>query len=241
MLLFSSIVFAVFEVVSTTGTFAVGTRILGEPQGISVCIGISLFSFAAHAVLPSLYSQMKKPDDFPKVISISFTLACVFYCIVGVLGYGAFGIATQEQVTINLPKGIVSSVCLLVIVLNPLSKWALNLMPIAHTIEEILGLKWEGLYFLLILVERTGLALMVLMVTLKLPFFGVITGLTGGVLCSFVSIMIPSLCYMKLYWKELNGWERLLNIVLQGLGLLVAIQSAYVGVIDICHKLKEAH
>ena len=58
--------------------------------------------FAGHAVLPSIYTDMRRPSQYPLALNISFAIAVGFYIIMAVSGYLMFGEATLEEVTKNL-------------------------------------------------------------------------------------------------------------------------------------------
>ncbi|GAU38797.1 hypothetical protein TSUD_163720 [Trifolium subterraneum] len=107
-------------------------------ENISVSIGLFGFGFAGHAVFPNIYSSMKDPSKFPLVLYISFAFCLVMYVSVGIVGYIMFGEKIKSQFTLNMPKELYASkIAIWTTVVTPLAKYALTLLPIASSIEEL--------------------------------------------------------------------------------------------------------
>lgn len=127
----------------------------------------------------------------------SFLICTIVYSGVAVLGYMMFGEFTKSQFTLNLPPEFVASKLaigttvwstdyrdswfhinlkhsaskLIVLqVVNPLSKYALTMTPVALSLEEILPSNHQSRP--VVLVIRTLLVLSTLIVALKVPYFG---------------------------------------------------------------------
>jgi amino acid permease len=62
---------------------------LGLSSALS--IGLLFVSFDAHALFPSVITDMKNKDDFGMVVGIVYVIVGSFYLILGVLGYIMFG------------------------------------------------------------------------------------------------------------------------------------------------------
>jgi amino acid permease len=60
------------------------------------------FSFAAHAILPTVYESMAKPKQFNVMLSITFGVVLCFYIPMSVVGYYAFGSNTLSPIYDNL-------------------------------------------------------------------------------------------------------------------------------------------
>ena len=73
--------------------------------------------------------------------------------------------------TLDLPAGIISTIALGLITINPLAKFALTMDPVARGVEEKFNLDTSKAENLLpARVSRTGLGLFALGLAVKLPF-----------------------------------------------------------------------
>ncbi|KAI3819053.1 hypothetical protein L1987_12875 [Smallanthus sonchifolius] len=82
-------------------------------------------------------------------------------------------------------------------VVAPVTKFALTPTPIAYGIEELLPPAQQSSYAVSIII-RTILMILILLVALTIPYFGVVMALTGSVLEMLVSIIFPCACYLRL-------------------------------------------
>ncbi|RRT74784.1 hypothetical protein BHE74_00018233 [Ensete ventricosum] len=90
----------------------VGFQNKGTPlnlSGIPIAIGIYGFCYSGHAVFPNIYSSLKKPNQFPSVLLISFVICTVMYAAVAVMGYTMNGESTLSQFTLNMPQNLLAS------------------------------------------------------------------------------------------------------------------------------------
>ncbi|URE04249.1 amino acid transporter, partial [Musa troglodytarum] len=62
-----------------------------------------------HAVFPNIYSSLKKPNQFPSVLCVSFVICTVMYAVVAVMGYTMNGESTLSQFTLNMPQNLLAS------------------------------------------------------------------------------------------------------------------------------------
>ncbi|CAL9752150.1 unnamed protein product [Musa acuminata subsp. burmannicoides] len=90
----------------------VGFQNKGTPlnlSGIPIAIGIYGFCYSGHAVFPNIYSSLKKPNQFPSVLFVSFVICTVMYSAVAVMGYTMNGESTLSQFTLNMPQNLLAS------------------------------------------------------------------------------------------------------------------------------------
>ncbi|WWD20902.1 hypothetical protein CI109_105380 [Kwoniella shandongensis] len=109
-------------------------------------IGLVLAGFGGHAVMPSLARDMKKPENFDKIINKAFAIATSISFVAGAAGYLMIGQTVSDEITRDLmqekyhyPK-VLNLVALWMIVINPLTKFGLASRPLNLTIEGILGI-----------------------------------------------------------------------------------------------------
>lgn len=149
-----------------------------------------------------------------------------------IIGYLMFGQRLQSQVTLNLPTSKFSSkIAIYTTLVGPLAKYALVVTPIAEAMESQLPSNYN-IRAISILI-RTLLLISTVIVALVIPFFGLLMALIGSILSITVSILLPCLCYLKIF----ESYKRLgLKLVII-LGVVVLALS--VGVMGTYSSLKE--
>ena len=67
-----------------------------------VCLGIFILSMAGHAALPGVYAQMRRPEDFNRMLDVSFFVIFLVYAVVAACGFYTYGDETAVVVTTNI-------------------------------------------------------------------------------------------------------------------------------------------
>jgi vesicular inhibitory amino acid transporter len=185
--------------------------------------GLLAFVFAGHAVFPAIYTSMQKPQEYEEMLDKTYGVVMLNCLLLGCAGYYLFGDKVSSEVTLDLPKGLISTVALALITINPLAKFALTMDPVARGVEEKMNLdisKNDDNDLLKARFARTGLGLLALFLAVELPFFGVAMSLVGAVLTLSVSLIFPTACYLKMFGDELEPAEKWLNYAIVGLGFI---------------------
>ncbi|EQC40088.1 hypothetical protein SDRG_02743 [Saprolegnia diclina VS20] len=203
------------------------TRWVADDDAWALSIGLTLVGFAGHAVFPSIYSTMDDPAQYSSVLNVAYTVIGAVYAAVAVAGYVMYGDATEKEITLSLlthnPGGAANAV-MWMIALNPCTKFAIVLHPIALSLEELLAPLTHAVSprtrYLQRCSVRTALALCIAITALLVPNFVQMTSLLGAVFAMAVVVVIPCACYLKLFYSMLH-WSSVL-----GLLSLVAISCA---------------
>lgn len=135
-----------------------------------------------------------------------------------------YGDSVAEEITLNLPSGMISTVALLLIVINPVAKFGLTMDPVARGMEEALDIK-EDDQIVKQVVGRTGLGVGALVLATNVPNFALFMALVGSFLTLAVSVVFPSLCYLSIFDKEIEDKERYLNYAVVVLGLFCTVSG----------------
>jgi len=191
---------------------------------LPVSFGLLAFVYAGHAVFPAIYSSMEKPEEYEEMLDRSYAVVALNCLVLGVAGYLLFGDEVADQVTLSLHAGALATFAFSLTTINPFSKFALTLDPVAKGVDDKLGLrprddpKDAAASRLL----RTALGGLTLAMAIKLPFFGAGMSLVGAALTLSVSAMFPSACYLKLFGDEISPSERSLNYAIVAVSALCA-------------------
>ncbi|KAK9290734.1 hypothetical protein L1049_008910 [Liquidambar formosana] len=192
---------------------------------LPVSIGLYSFCYAGHSVFPNIYSSMKKPSQFPIVLIASFVICCFLYAGVAICGFLMFGDSSKSQFTLNMPKEFMASkIAVWTSVLNPISKYALTITPVALSLEELLPSAQLRSLSASILI-RTVLVVSTLVVALTFPFFGFLMALIGSLLAMLIALILPPVCYLRL----LNGRLTKLQIAVSIITIVVGVMSSCIG------------
>ncbi len=109
-----------------------------------ISIGLVMVGFAGHAAFPSVYRSLKSKSSFGTVLNASYIIVAIANVLIAVCGYLMYGRDTNQEITINMLQDIKDGVgspwlvkaATWVIVINPLTKFALTLNPVAINVES---------------------------------------------------------------------------------------------------------
>lgn len=158
------------------------------------------------------------------------------YGLVAVIGYLMYGQGVNSQVTLNLPAGKMSSkIAIYTTVITPLTKYALVVMPIANFVEE--RFQVSKMRFISILI-RTLLVISTVVVAITVPFFGYVVALTGSFLSSTATMLLPCICYLKVFKSRWQwGVENVVIVAIMAMGASIAVIGTFTSVKQIIHNL----
>ncbi|KAK7339674.1 hypothetical protein VNO77_20355 [Canavalia gladiata] len=203
------------------------SRKILDLENISVSVGLYSFCFAGHAVFPNIYTSMKEPSKFSSVLYISFAFCLVMYISVGTMGYLTFGDSVESQFTLNMPKELYASkIATWTTAVTPLAKYALTLLPIASSIEELVPSPRLRCHATSVII-RTVLVILSLLVALYIPYFGSLMALIGSFMSTVVALIYPCACYLKLHSDRVSKVEITNCILVINVGLVCAFIGSY--------------
>ncbi|KAF8585587.1 hypothetical protein K439DRAFT_1646593 [Ramaria rubella] len=112
---------------------------------VGISFGLFMAGFSGHAVIPSLARDMQDPTQFDNMINWAFGIATIVYGLIGAAGYLMFGRNVSEEVSKDILATpgyniILNELSVWMLVVAPLSKFALSIRPLNLTLEIWLGI-----------------------------------------------------------------------------------------------------
>mmetsp|Transcript_14392 Transcript_14392/g.21864 ORF Transcript_14392/g.21864 Transcript_14392/m.21864 type:complete len:548 (+) Transcript_14392:165-1808(+) len=194
-------------------------------HGLPITFGVILFSYSGHAVFPQIYREMKDKNEYNKAVDTAFYVSFVFYGLMASGGYLFYGALVHDQVTLDLPEGIVADTIILLVVVNTMLSYPLIMSGPIEAFESFLGLyeirpkvyvpnKKEDferedsdaaesnerpcLYLFGAIMVRTTLVLGTLIVALTFHNFALVATFIGAVFTISVSLIFPCVIQLKM-------------------------------------------
>ncbi|KAK9168715.1 hypothetical protein Syun_000855 [Stephania yunnanensis] len=202
---------------------------------LPVAIGLYGYCYSGHAVFPNIYTSMAKPNQYPSVLLTSFALVTVMYAGTAFMGYIMFGETTLSQFTLNMPQDLVASkIAVWTTVVNPFTKFALTMTPVALSLEELIPSSQSKSHLYSILI-RTALVFSTLVVGLSVPFFGLVMSLIGSFLTMLVTLILPCACFLSILKGKVTRLQGCLCVLVIVIGLvscIIGTTSALTKIID---------
>ncbi|XP_072025937.1 uncharacterized protein [Amphiura filiformis] len=204
-----------------------------------LAFGTILFAFGGHAVFPTIQHDMKRPENFPRTVFLSYSVILTEYLPIAAAGYFIFGNQFFTQDTDNIlsllsDNGLTVAVTVL-ITCHLVCGFIIVINPFCQELEELFKIPLEFNWKRVVL--RTIVCAFVLFVAETIPSFGAILSLIGGSTVTFLTFVFPSFFYIRLNrmrspkeaWggRKMQLYEYILHGEIIMVGVLGAIASTY--------------
>jgi len=176
------------------------------------------FSYGAHAILPTVYESMKKPQQFNIMIGGTFAAILLFYIPMAAIGYYAFGSGTLSPIYNNLCPDDADSctysqqlgkwLAIFAVTAHVMLSFAIVLNPTELAFERLCGVdKWENpvMRKLTGVSLRTVLVVVTVLVAELIPDFGDFLNLVSSLTNTATSFVFPCLFHLVLFWPTVKN------------------------------------
>lgn len=199
-----------------------------DPNGIPIALGLVAYSFSGHAIVPSIYTSMKRPQDFDSMIGFTFSVVIFACLLVGISGYYMFGDFVFDQVTISIAvydSGGDMSWLTWLMVLTAFSKFTLTMFPLALGMEEIVAplIVNEESADIVAGFIRVSLILLALLVAIFFPSFSFLCSLVGLLCTMIVSVIFPAAAHLVMFGGSLSTTDKVLDYIFIVFGTISAV------------------
>eukprot|EP01135_Chromosphaera_perkinsii_P011233 Nk52_evm14s2367 gene=Nk52_evmTU14s2367 len=160
-------------------------ELVADANRLPMSVGLFMVGFAGHACFPSIYTSMRNRKQYNTMVNTSYCVVFSVYLLIAVCGYLMYGVMTSKEITLDLlvtgNKALIKSATWLIII-NPATKFAITINPIALSIEELFMDRIRGNWKTAAsVIVRTGLTLFSGMAAVNTPYFARVTGFIGAV------------------------------------------------------------
>ena len=217
------------KVAERKGVDAKPYHILWNTSGLPLALGIVAYTFSGHAIVPSVYSSMERPQDFEKMIDFSFLVVLGCCLVVAIGGYHMFGSLVQDQITISLQNfssaGLAMDCLTWLMIMTAFSKFTLTMFPLALGLEEIFApyVPNETATEVVSSLVKLCLIACALSIAIFVPSFGFLCAIVGMVCTMTVSVVFPAAAHLNMFGSKLGIGERLLDWLFVIFGSIVAV------------------
>ncbi|KAI8340177.1 transmembrane amino acid transporter protein-domain-containing protein [Chlamydoabsidia padenii] len=201
-----------------------------NPTHFPVFIGTAVYSFEGIGLIIPIRDAMEKPDKFPMVLTFVMCLVAGTLCLVGTLGYVAFGSNVATVALLNLPSGTVPNTIQLGYAVAVHLSNVLALFPTIRIVEQAFFGDRTGKYNSLIKWEKNLVRFAVVTVTGLVAFFGAndldkFISCIGSICCCPLSLIFPPLFHLKL--PTTTGLKRTIDMILILFGVGTMLFTLY--------------
>ncbi|KAF5207707.1 Amino acid transporter avt3c [Thalictrum thalictroides] len=202
-------------------------KTFGDFSVVFYGLGVSVYAFEGMGMALPLESETKDKARFGKVLGLSMGFISCIYAAFGVLGYFAFGAETNDIITTNFGKGLVSYVVQLALCINLFFTFPLMMNPVYEVFERRFS---DGRYSLWL---RWILVLGVSLVALMVPNFADFMSLVGSSVCSVLGFVLPALFHLLAFKDDIERRGKFLDVAIMCFGLVLGVSGTWSSILQI--------
>ncbi|KAH7331773.1 hypothetical protein KP509_20G049900 [Ceratopteris richardii] len=166
-------------------------RALGDIVSVPSAIAVGVYSFQASGIMIPLESSMVKPSKFGVVMATAITVIGLLYCLLAVLCYAAFGIHTEQIITLNLQSGLDAVLIKSAISSSVLLGFPLVLTPLFELAERRFTRRKASIGL------RALVLFLVCLLSTTVKQFAVFLSLSGSSISCLLGFILPAIIHIK--------------------------------------------
>ncbi|XP_035213528.1 amino acid transporter AVT1D-like isoform X2 [Stegodyphus dumicola] len=204
-----------------------------------LAFGTILFAFGGASTFPTFQNDMRDRSQFPKAVTIGFSVLLLLYLPVAVLGYSVYGKDLNPDIIQTLPDSSLRSAVEILLALHLFFAFLLVINTPAQEMEEFLKVPkrfgWKRCML------RTAVMLLIIFVAQSIPRFGKVLNLIGGSTATLTTSVFPCYFYLMLCSQESTEWpqkriplyEKIYLFFIMITGIIGGCISTYSAITDI--------
>uniref|UniRef100_A0A453M8V3 Amino acid transporter transmembrane domain-containing protein n=1 Tax=Aegilops tauschii subsp. strangulata TaxID=200361 RepID=A0A453M8V3_AEGTS len=203
--------------------------------GVPFACGVAVFCFEGFCLTLALEASMSNRGRFRPVLFQAIVGVTVVYVGFGVCGYLAYGDATRDIVTLNLPDNWSTAAVKVVLCVGLALTFAVMMYPIHEIVEARLlapggwvrrrcgGVVQRAALHL----SRVAVVAALAAIACFVPAFGDFVAFVGSTVCALLSFVLPALFHLRFVGPTASPWALAVDYFLLLAGLVFAGHGMY--------------
>ncbi|KAL0027200.1 hypothetical protein WJX77_002860 [Trebouxia sp. C0004] len=161
-----------------------------------------LFVYGGHAMLMEVMDSMQQPSKFPRVFAASYLYVFTLTLPSAATMFAAFPVLSAQNGNVYdlLPDSPARSVSIVLMIMHQCIAFGMFIMPVHHMWEKLI--RTHDKPYWIRLPSRLPVGILVILISLAFPFFGVINSFLGAGTTTLETYIIPALAYNWVYRRE---------------------------------------
>lgn len=211
-----------------------------DPLQFPYFVGIAMIGFNGNSVSLNIRASMENPKRFNFAFYVSALIVGMITCIIGALGYIAYGNETKEIITLNLPHNAVTLFIQLAYCAGLFGTYPMQMIPLIDVIEksqyyrmlpnlEDFNIKYYAVRAFYVIFTAT--------LAISIPKFGRFLNFVGALSGMMVGIIIPFLVYEIVYTGKLSMKEKIFNRTILVIGTVLSGLSTFMSLLSLLNMI----
>ncbi|KAJ2094124.1 hypothetical protein GGI09_005580 [Coemansia sp. S100] len=202
-----------------------------NPESYSLFLGTAAYTFEGYALILPIVDAMGQPAKFPAVLSLVMAICATIAVSIGALSYAAFGEKTEAIVLLNMPSSTAATLTVQLLYSSAiLFTIPLMMFPVIRIFEQALFPRRSGKLNTGVKLQKNIFRALLVIVVVGISVSNVervdkLVAVIGGFACVPISFIFPPLFHLKAVAE--SRWERVRDIMLAGLGLVICLYVTY--------------
>lgn len=193
---------------------------------LPVALGIIIFSYLSHTVLPGVEASMENRSQFNTMLALSYTSVAILKVAFSVCAFLSFSSNIQEVIVNSLPMGVIRILVNGFLILNVFFSYPFRVITIIQTIEESftvdsLPFKIPDLVWFIGI--RVVTNFLTLLPAISIPHFALFMAFIGSLTGSCVALILPPIFHLILKKEVLKFYHYFFDISIIFIGILAGV------------------